>query len=419
MRTAVEGLRRAAIAAAVATTAGFSPVSAHAAPADPHRPGATAVKQVGYRGYVFTVPTSWSVVDLTGAPHACVRFDRHVLYLGRPGADQDCPGNVVGRTEALLVQPAVDGPGTGGAVAGRQAHEVDVAASRIDATATFGDDPALVLRVLAGAGLPTAAPRAPGAVTAGRRSSVGAYAHASAPSAVPADATNFTGKGFDACAAPSQAAMRAWTGASPYRAVGVYIGGSDRACDQPNLTASWVRRQYNAGWRFLPLYVGEQASSISSAVDEGAAAADDAVAQARALGFGPGTTLYYDMEAYDPDCTANVLDFETAWTRELHADGYHSGFYSSSHSGIDDLVAHSGDGVHTMPDVIFDALWNGSADTDDPSVPSGDWAGHRRVHQYHGSISETWGGVEQSVDQDLLDVRLPDTVPAFGADAPA
>ena len=33
--------------------------------------------------------------------------------------------------------------------------------------------------------------------------------------------------------------MAAWA-ASPYRAIGVYIGGANRACSQPNLTSSWV-----------------------------------------------------------------------------------------------------------------------------------------------------------------------------------
>jgi hypothetical protein len=59
-----------------------------------------------------------------------------------------------------------------------------------------------------------------------------------------------------------------------------------------------------------------------------------------------------------------------------------------------------------MPDVLFDALWNGAANTDDATVPVGDWGHHQRVHQYGGSVSETWGGVAQTVDRDYLDVRL-------------
>src|SRR3954452_585521 len=57
----------------------------------------------------------------------------------------------------------------------------------------------------------------------------------------PADAATvqpatFTGYGFDACTAPSTSVMQAWK-ASPYRAVGIYIGGVGRGCkQQPNLT---------------------------------------------------------------------------------------------------------------------------------------------------------------------------------------
>ena len=118
---------------------------------------------------------------------------------------------------------------------------------------------------------------------------------------VPAGAISFTGEGFDACAAPSAAYMSAWhSKSSPYGAVGIYIGGAERACAQPNLTAGWVAQQAAAGWRFMPIYVGPQAEfdQITSPASQAVAAAEDAVTQAAALGLGPGTPIYYDMEAY-------------------------------------------------------------------------------------------------------------------------
>ena len=42
--------------------------------------------------------------------------------------------------------------------------------------------------------------------------------------------------------------MNAWL-ASPYRAIGVYIGGANRGCAQPNLTATWVQDEVAAGWQ--------------------------------------------------------------------------------------------------------------------------------------------------------------------------
>ena len=47
-----------------------------------------------------------------------------------------------------------------------------------------------------------------------------------------------TGYGFDACSTPAQAVMDAWWQESQYSAVGIYIGGSNRLCDQPELTAT-------------------------------------------------------------------------------------------------------------------------------------------------------------------------------------
>ncbi|MFJ1973339.1 DUF1906 domain-containing protein [Streptomyces sp. NPDC087903] len=359
--------------------------------------GPAATKQVDYRGHRFTVPGSWPVVDLTEDPTACVRFDRHAVYLGHPGADQDCPSHAVGRTEALLIEPDDNAAAQLGTVAQPGQREYRARAAKVTVTATYDADAALVRTILTDAEVPATAPRVP----------VEPPAPPAAAPALPAHATDHTGKGFDTCTAPSAKAMSTWQDSSPYSAVGIYFGGSKRACSQPNLTASWVKQQATDGWRFVPLYVGTQASGISSPETQGAGAAEDAVERAAALGFGPGSTLYYDMEAYSSSYTSNVLAFEEAWTEELHAQGYRSGWYSSSSSGIRDLVDDY-DG-HTMPDVIYDGLWNGVANTHDPVVPSTLWGDHRRIHQYSGGHQETWGGRTINIDQDYLDVRLADT----------
>ena len=67
---------------------------------------ATPLKVVRYHGYVVKVPRSWKVYDLAKNPHVCVRFDRHAVYLGAPTAQEQCPAHAVGRTEAILLQPA-------------------------------------------------------------------------------------------------------------------------------------------------------------------------------------------------------------------------------------------------------------------------------------------------------------------------
>jgi hypothetical protein len=77
-----------------------SPVSAATRPSD-----APGMQTVEYRGVAFDVPAGWPVYDLSRDPTTCVRFDVHAVYLGSPGTDMRCPAGLVGRTDALLVQP--------------------------------------------------------------------------------------------------------------------------------------------------------------------------------------------------------------------------------------------------------------------------------------------------------------------------
>src|SRR3954447_2270052 len=71
-------------------------------------------------------------------------------------------------------------------------------------------------------------------------------------------ATRFTGLAFDTCTAPTLAQLSAWK-ASPYKALGIYIGGANRSCAQPQLTPSWVTAATAMGWRLVPVFLGLQA----------------------------------------------------------------------------------------------------------------------------------------------------------------
>jgi hypothetical protein len=408
------------MAAAAAAMIGLSsPVALAAA-----SPG--TVKTVSYLGYGFQVPAGWPVIHTGRRSTTCVNFDRHAIYLGDPGLDQNCPSGLLGTTEAILVQPSSSSSSSSSAFSAAEdpvARRITVVGPRVEVTATYDTDRALVARVLASAGLPV-----PGASAAangvagivrspnhGRVSNAAqqVLAPAAAAATVPTGAVSYLGQGFDACAAPSAAFMSAWKTSSPYGAVGIYIGGSERACAQPNLTASWVSQQAAAGWHFLPTYVGVQADvagQITAPASQAVAAAQDAVTQAAALGFGPGTPIYYDMEAYPASQESNALAFLSAWTTELHAEGYKSGVYSSSSSGVADLVANFA--KDAMPDVIWDALWNGGADTADTVIPAADWANHQRAHQFNGGANQTYGGDAINVDQDYLDVNLEPPGPA-------
>jgi len=202
--------------------------------------------------------------------------------------------------------------------------------------------------------------------------------------------------------------MRAWRRRSPYRAVGIYIGGADRACAQPNLSGRWVRLEARAGWRFIPLYAGPQAAfgEIRAPRRQGQEAALDAAAQARRLGFGPHTPLYYDMEAYQRGSRIRVLRFLSAWTRTLHRLNFASGVYSSSDSAVVDLARQYSEGTYAMPNIIYDALWNGRRSTWASNLRPNQWAKHKRIHQFMGDVTQTYGGDTLNIDKDYLNVRV-------------
>jgi Domain of unknown function (DUF1906) len=401
----------------------FVTSSASAAAAAPwHSP---ATKIVRYHGYRVVVPASWPVYDLAADPAVCVRFNRHAVYLGQPSSRQRCSAHAVGRTEAILVAPlaahsAGAGSGTGPALPEatdpnaqpRQGSSTELAipSSGVVVTATWHGDPEVVARAL---GVRSLGPSSAAGAHAAPAHTAPAHTAVARPRATHrAGDPVYTGLGFDACSTPSASAMSAW-GASPYRAVGIYVGGVNEACSQPNLSPGWVEQESTAGWVLLPIYVGLQAPKNgcgcagivpAQASTEGTAAADDAINQAEANGISPGNPIYDDMEAYTTGGTNTqaVLAFLSAWTTELHAHGYLSGVYSSANSGISDLVAAGGTGF-VEPDEIWIAEWNGQQNTNSAYVPASDWANHQRLHQYQGGHNATYGGATINIDSDYVD----------------
>jgi hypothetical protein len=236
-----------------------------------------------------------------------------------------------------------------------------------------------------------------------------------APRTAAVGRTTFTGYGFDTCGAPSLSTLGAWL-ASPYRAVGIYIGGVNRACPDGNLSASWVESATSGGWSLFPLYVGLQAPCVgqknlatidpASAAAEGTAAASDAASRAAFFGLATGVPIYFDMEGYatnDSACSHVVDQFVSAWVNQLHALGYVAGIYGSAASTMRDMVSLASSGA-PAPDQIDIGNWNGNASVyGDPYVPDSDWVHHQRIHQYRGGHTETWGGVKVDIDNDYLE----------------
>jgi hypothetical protein len=232
--------------------------------------------------------------------------------------------------------------------------------------------------------------------------------------------------------------MNTWWHSSPYTSVGVYIGGSNRACSQPNLTSNWVGTTTGAGWKLIPIWVGPQSQCFpysastrmptvagSTAFQAGVDEANKAAQAAWDLGIRPaaGTTtpIYFDIEAYTRSgtCVQVVKDFANGWVQQLHVRGYQGGVYSSLCSAIADLSASVGGAGVVAQDGIWFAAWpydstSASYATYVPnlfgvggcgtgSLPDSLWTGHQRIRQFRGGHNETWGGITINIDTNAVD----------------
>jgi hypothetical protein len=406
---------RAALAAAILSGFALSAPAAAAAGSSQARGWQT----VSYLGVTVSVPASWPVIDLAAALAACQRLDVHAVYLGAGGPAPDCPAGLTGVTESVRIQ-RVD--------AGAPAYRAATVPARAHGVALLTDPRTAVTHTLTDLII-----RAAALVSITYRGDLGLARRIQSSIAIepglraqrlprPAPLTPaprsrrkqglYQGPGFDACAAPSATTMTKWL-ASPYRAVGVYIGGANSACAQPNLTSSWLTAIGTQGWHYFPFYVGLQSScafqsglatiKTAQAAAQGKAAADDAAQQAQSLSIPAGSPIIFDMEAYAPRCDPQVVTFLSAWDSELHARGYHAAVYESF-TNISALVK-AGSSM-TQPDVIDYADWDGVATTTSSYMPAGLWINHQRLHQYKGGHNERFGGVTINIDNDQLDVNL-------------
>ncbi|MEV7319262.1 glycoside hydrolase domain-containing protein [Streptomyces sp. NPDC093970] len=227
----------------------------------------------------------------------------------------------------------------------------------------------------------------------------------------------YTGHAFDTCAAPSLNAMKAWKGGL-YGAAAVYVGGKNRGCSQPNLTASWVKSVNSLGWKLIPLYVGAQPPcqsgsnpeklTASNAASLGVSDAGDAAAKASALGMKAGSPIYLDMESYDTtntSCNNAVLAYVRSFSKTLRAKIYRSGYYGFTSSSAK-AVATATDKTD-LPGNLWYALWDKQyTTTSDWPWGSTQYTDHSRAHQYIVNSKESRGGYTITVDRDAWDAPV-------------
>ncbi|MEV4440645.1 DUF1906 domain-containing protein [Streptomyces sp. NPDC049577] len=234
-------------------------------------------------------------------------------------------------------------------------------------------------------------------------------------------ATVFRGHGFDTCEAPPLTTLSAWRN-SDYRAVGVYFAGRARACPRQRwLSSAWLTGARDLGWKVLPVFVGSQSPCVRASnkrgfligddpYDQGIDEGQEAVRAAGALGIVSGSPLYLDMEAYDDkddDCARTTLSYIRAWTATVNRFGYLSGFYSSAESGVRHMERARRNGTDDLPDVVWFARWRVPGNTaGEPVLSASAWAPHRRIHQYAGNVTETYGGRKLTIDRNLIDAPV-------------
>ena len=411
----------------------------------PSSGAAEARKTVSYRGVEVSVPAWWPVVDLGKEPGRCARFDVSVVYLGHQGTNALCPSVVVGATEAVHLEPWDErtdpvvrrqrrGNHNGEPArierSGSESGRTTIAFERprTIVRVAFGEDAALASEIADSARVSEgrqAQPQDAGSSAEGTTVAPSPAAAAAEPvftaaaNAAPLQPGIFAGDGFDTCANPSLTKMQAWL-KSPYRAIGIYVGGINHGCKAQDLSADWVAETARMGWSFWPLYVGRQApcynsstaakisTALSTAAAQGREAANDAISQADEFGLPTGSPLYFDMEGYSGtvSCRDAVKTFINAWTIRIHERGYISGFYSSEASGIANMSAWQDDPGFNPPDAIWTAHW------DEPKrifghnqtwLPDSLWRNHQRIHQYEGGHIETHGGQQINIDNDFAD----------------
>jgi hypothetical protein len=242
--------------------------------------------------------------------------------------------------------------------------------------------------------------------------------------------------GFDACSLPTNPQLTDWIASSPYRVVGIYLGGENlsHCTSSATLNSTYVATILTQGWQMIPIWVGPQgvgacsgscasmSSTPATAMTQGATEADSAIAALNAVGVGQGSPIIYDMEAYTRTVTANVAAtsaFIEGWDTELHAKGYIAAVYSS-HPEFTDWYP-------TVVTPAIDTIWfayffntgvacGTECQTVFPTQSSFDistsyWLNNHRARQTSSGFNSTYGSTTINIDEDWVDAAMVTATP--------
>jgi Domain of unknown function (DUF1906)/Divergent InlB B-repeat domain/Fibronectin type III domain len=232
----------------------------------------------------------------------------------------------------------------------------------------------------------------------------------------PAAVLQSTKAGFDKCAVASVTNMQTWMSSSPYYDANIYIGGVNRSCSQSLLNSSWVSQVLAQNWRLIPTWVGPQSPSTtcstcsrfstnsSTARQQGIDEANLAANAVSSLGLAAPSIIYFDLEMYSTQTSAET-QFVDGWVAQLHQMGYDAGLYVH-YTNVASFTS-----LTNPLDGVWIARWyygaNGSpappstipSPNSIPGVSDSIFV-NKRIWQYYGGATETWGGVTFNIDID-------------------
>jgi hypothetical protein len=234
--------------------------------------------------------------------------------------------------------------------------------------------------------------------------------------AAPSDGTahHYDARGLDSCNAPTHAQMAAFWHQTPWWWWGIYIGGSNRACPNTNLTPRWIHREVRRGWGLQPIWVGLQAPCANQsglatmsrhparAYKQGRRAAVNAYNRVRELHMNTHTPVVFDMEAFDTSrdkCLRAVTSFVRGWSYQLRVKPRQvPGYYGSSCASALTTMWK----ISPRPAYVWGANYGNGRRVDRMSCVSRSIWPHR-LKQYTGGSHVTENGVTLSVDKDCAD----------------
>ena len=189
---------------------------------------------------------------------------------------------------------------------------------------------------------------------------------------------------------------------------GVYIGG---ACSAGSGWSKSVLTALNtsAGWRFMPIWVGQQSTAICShatlTAAQGTSDGEATAAMMATYGWAPHLDIPVVLDLEEGTYTSSPTGsraYATAWRDAVRTAGYLAYLYSSS----DAIVTYDNAGV------AFDGVWpanwyytafKSTAKPADLTQLGTHYTAHNRAWQYAGNVTTANAG---GVDADVSDLLL-------------